>query len=227
MSRAYALIFDDYADWELGHVLAELRRYGKVEVVTVGFSNKGVTSMGGLRVMPDMSISEIDIQDVLVFIIPGGDMWEGSYPKDEIERILHHLEKAQKPITAICATTVIARSGLLVSRKHTSNSLTYLSKMVPEYSESENYVNSLATRGQHIITASGLGSIEFTLEIFNELGLATQEMLAIWYDAFKHGKYPCHLRSVGLISVRPTYQRSAQGVQFWVVVFPVRGSFLG
>lgn len=66
MSRAYALIFDDYADWELGHVLAELRRYGKVEVVTVGFSEKAVTSMGGLRIIPDMSINDIDIHDVLV-----------------------------------------------------------------------------------------------------------------------------------------------------------------
>ena len=43
MSRAYTLIFDGYADWELGHVLAELRRYGNVEVETVGFSDKTVT----------------------------------------------------------------------------------------------------------------------------------------------------------------------------------------
>lgn len=31
MSRAYTLIFDGYADWELEHVLAELWRYGNVE----------------------------------------------------------------------------------------------------------------------------------------------------------------------------------------------------
>jgi len=54
MSRAYILLFDGYADWELGHVLAELRRYAKVEVVTVGFSDKAVTSMGGLRVIPNL-----------------------------------------------------------------------------------------------------------------------------------------------------------------------------
>lgn len=191
MSRVYTLIFEGYTDWELGHALAELRRYGKVEVITVGFSNEVVTSMGGLHVLPDKSIIEIDIEDVLIFIIPGGYMWEGSYPKDKIEQLLHRLEEAQKPIAAICAaTTAVARAGLLKSRKHTSNSLTYLSKMVPEYSESANYVNSLATRDQHIITASGLGSIEFTMEIFSELDLATQEMMSIWYEAFKHGNYP-------------------------------------
>jgi putative intracellular protease/amidase len=191
MSRAYTLLFDGYADWELGHVLAELRRYGKVDVVTVGFSDKAVTSMGGLRVIPDKSISDIDMQDVLIFILPGGYMWEGSYPKNEIEQLLHRLEDAQKPIAAICAaTTVLARAGLLSARKHTSNSLSYLSKMVPEYSDSANYVESLAVRDQHVITASGLGSIEFTVEIFNELSLGTPEMLALWYEAFKHGKYP-------------------------------------
>lgn len=191
MSKAYTLIFDDYADWELGHILVELRRYGKVEVTTVGFTDKTVTSMGGLCVIPDISISEIDIQDVLIFILPGGYMWEGDYPKTEIEKLLHRLADAQKPIAAICAaTTAVVRSGLLKTGKHTSNSLSYLSKMVPEYSESANYVESLATRDQHIITASGLGSIEFTMEIFAELSLATQEMMAIWYEAFKHGKYP-------------------------------------
>lgn len=29
--KAYTFLFDGYADWELGHVLAELRRYGKVD----------------------------------------------------------------------------------------------------------------------------------------------------------------------------------------------------
>ncbi|RJQ80153.1 MAG: thiamine biosynthesis protein ThiJ [Desulfobacteraceae bacterium] len=189
--RAYTLVFDGYADWELGHVLAELRRFGKVEVVSVGFSDKVVVSMGGLRVLPDQPISAIEIEDVLIFILPGGYLWEGTYPKAEIEQLLHRLENAKRPIAAICAaTTVIARAGLLRGRKHTSNSRAYLSKMVPEYQESDHYIDSLSTRDRGIVTASGLGSIEFTMEIFNELDLATPQMRATWYAAFKHGKYP-------------------------------------
>jgi hypothetical protein len=104
---------------------------------------------------------------------------------------LHRLEKAEKAIAAICtATTVVARAGLLGGRKHTSNSLSYLSKMVPEYSDSANYVASLATKDRHIITASGLGAIEFAMEIFKELNIVSPEMMAMWFDAFKHGKYP-------------------------------------
>jgi hypothetical protein len=62
--------------------------------------------------------------------------------------------------------------------------------MYRDYSEGANYVNTLATRDRHVITASGLGSIEFTIEIFTELGLLTPETMSIWYEAFKHGKYP-------------------------------------
>ncbi|MCP4021268.1 MAG: thiamine biosynthesis protein ThiJ [Desulfobacteraceae bacterium] len=191
MSRAYTLLFDDYADWELGHILAEIRRFSKIDVVTVGFSDKPVTSMGGLRVIPDKTISQVDIEDVLIFIIPGGYLWEGDYPRDVIDPFLHRLEEAKIPVAAICAGTItLANAGLLKNRKHTSNSPSYLSKINPEYSAKANYVEALATKDQHIITASGLGSIEFTMEIFDELGLVTPEMMKTWYDAFKNGIYP-------------------------------------
>ncbi len=68
MAKAYVLLFDGYADWELGHVLAELRRHGKVEVVSVGFTDRAVVSMGGLRVIPDTILSHVDPRDVLIFI---------------------------------------------------------------------------------------------------------------------------------------------------------------
>ena len=191
MRRAYALVFDGYADWELGYVLPELRRLGKVEVVTVGFTGQAVISMGGLRVIPETVISKIDLSDVLVFILPGGHMWEGSYPVAEIEPLLHRLEEAKIPIAAICAaTTVVARAGLSRGRKHTSNSLKYLTTVVPEYAENAKYVDSLAVRDQRVITASGLGAIEFTLEVLDELNLLSPEMRTIWYDAFKRGIYP-------------------------------------
>jgi len=191
MKKAYVLLFDGYADWELGHILAELRRLGKVDVVTVGFSDKSVFSMGGLNVKPDMILSQVDFHDVLIFIMPGGYMWEGTYPIDEIYQFLSNLNKKEIPIAAICAaTTVLAKAGILQGRKHTSNSEKYMLKMFPEYSEHNNYINSLSIRDHHVITASGLGSVDFTMEILNELNLATSEMRTYWYEAFKHGKYP-------------------------------------
>ena len=191
MKKAHVLLFDGYADWELGNVLAELRRLGEVDVVTIGFSDKSVVSMGGLHVKPDMVLAQVNLKDILVFILPGGYMWEGSYPKAEIDQFLNRLEEEAIPIAAICAaTTVLARAGLFQGRRHTSNSMKYLSKMVPEYSEHSNYVNSLSTRDRHVITASGLGPVEFTMEVLSELNLSSPEMRSIWFEAFKRGKYP-------------------------------------
>jgi len=198
MKTAHVLLFDGYADWELGNVLAELRRLGKVEVKTAGFSVEPVVSMGGLRVLPDTLLSRVILDDVLVFLLPGGYMWEGSYPRKEIDEFLNRCEKREIPIAAICAaTTVLARAGILRGRKHTSNSISYLSKMVPGYSEHSNYVDSLSARDRHVITASGLGPIDFTMEILNELDLSTPEMRSVWYGAFKTGKYPDHIEHGG------------------------------
>jgi putative intracellular protease/amidase len=191
MAKAHVLLFDGYADWELGHVLAELRRYGNVEVVSVGFTDAAVVSMGGLRVVPDTLLSEVNPRDVLIFIVPGGYMWEGDYPVAEVERTLHRLAEENVPIAAICgATLAVARAGLLNGRKHTSNSIAYLSEKAPHYAGAADYVDVLAVRDRHVITASGLGAIELTMEVFAELDIATPEERATWYEAFKHGTFP-------------------------------------
>lgn len=191
MKKAYVLLFDGYADWEIGYVLAELRRIGSVSVVSVGFSDKPVLSMGGLKVQPEMKLSDVAPDDVLLFILPGGMMWEQSYPTEEMHSFLRALDKDAVPIAAICAaTTVLAKAGVLRNRKHTSNSLKYLREHVPDYSGQDDYVAELAVTDGHITTASGLGSIDFTLKILELLNIATPELRALWYRAVKYGEYP-------------------------------------
>jgi len=74
MKKPHVLLFNSYADWEIGHILPELRRLGGHETVSVGFDNVPVTSMGGLKVTLDKTLNEIDLDEVLIFIIPGGYM---------------------------------------------------------------------------------------------------------------------------------------------------------
>lgn len=191
MKKAYALLFDGYADWELGNILAELRRIGNLEVATVGFTDKLVTSMGGLTVQPDMGLSQVDPEDILIFILPGGYMWEQGYPEEEIAPFLRLLDEKKTPMAAICAaTTVFAKAGVLKGKKHTSNSLKYLSDHVPGYTGQDDYINELAVTGGHVTTASGLGSIDFTMKILEALDISTPEMRALWYKAFKYGEFP-------------------------------------
>jgi putative intracellular protease/amidase len=191
--QVHVLVFDGFADWEPAYALAELRRSGHQEVVAVGFGPQPVTSMGGLRVVPDRTLNEVRGEDVRVLIVPGGDLWEreDAYPRAELEALLGRVAAAERPIAAICGATVaLARARLLDNRRHTSNTPGYLSEHAPAYRGAAQYQPSLAVRDRGVITASGLGAVEFAREIFAELQIFDGSDAALWFDMFKHGKMP-------------------------------------
>ncbi len=185
----HLLVFDGFADWEASYATAELRRTGKHQVVTVGLSGEPVISMGGICVLPDADLAELDPEEIRLLILPGGDRWEKTADDDSLVKLLRHLATSRTPIAAICgATLALARTGILQGRKHTSNGLGYLKAQVPDYTAEADYVDALAVRDRGVITASGLGALEFAREIFTELGIFTNEERAAWYRAFKEGK---------------------------------------
>ena len=189
--RVHVLVFDGLADWEAGHALAELRRSGGLEVVAVGFNIDAVTTMGGLHVLPDVALSAVVPSDVRIFLLPGGDSWEGTYPRANLEAMLRTLMEKGIPVAAICgATLALARAGLLDDRRHTSNAPEYLAQHAPNYKGSDFYLPQLATRDRGVITASGLGSVEFAREIFEELDVLSPGDRSLWFEMFKHGKVP-------------------------------------
>jgi putative intracellular protease/amidase len=186
----YLLVFEGYADWEPAYALAELRRSGGLEVGTVGFTSEPVRSMGGVRVVPDLTLADLDPARVRLLILPGGNLWEGDYPREPLETLMHRLERHGVPIAAICgATLAVARAGLLDGRAHTSNEPGYL-QGVGSYRGSAGYVDALAVRDRGVITASGLGPVEFAREIFEELDVFSPEDRRLWYHIFKHGRFP-------------------------------------
>ena len=193
-SRAVqVLIFEGFADWEPAHALAELRRWGKRSVVAVGFGLEPVTSMGGLRVVPNRALNVIRASEIEIFIIPGGDMWESAHSQVELNRVLTDLIAAGIPIAAICAGTLaVARAGLLNDRRHTSNTPSYIAKYSPEYSGGPLYEAVPAVNDRGVITASGLAPIEFAREIFKQLRIFTPANEQLWFDMFKHGRIPEH-----------------------------------
>src|SRR5215207_7710761 len=188
-SAVHVLIFDGFADWEPAFALAERRRTGNLEVVTLGFTEAPVRSMGGLRVVPDRTLAGLSPDDVRLLVLPGGDFWEGPYPRGELDPMLDALHRADVPIAAICgATLALAHAGLLNDRAHTSNEREYLERLAPEYTGATRYVDALAVREAGVITASGLGPTEFAREIFEQLEIFAPADRPVWYHLFKHGR---------------------------------------
>jgi putative intracellular protease/amidase len=191
-SRAvHVLVFDGFADWEPAYALAELRRSGNRSVVTVGFDIEPVTSMGGLRVVPERALNDLHSSEIEILILPGGDFWEGTYPRAELGRVLNDLISSRVPIAAICAGTLaVARAGLLNNRRHTSNMPGYIAEHSPDYSGSSLYEAVPAVNDNGVITASGLAPVEFAREIFKQLGVFTAADEELWFDMFRHGRIP-------------------------------------
>lgn len=190
-TAVHVVVVDGFADWEPAHALAELRREGHFRVESVGLSLKPVESMGGLRVLPSITVDQVDPDDVAAFILPGGDRWEAAPMEAPLQTLLERLDDRGVPIAAICGATVaIARVGLLRGRRHTSNGLEYLRANVPDYGDADRYVDAPAVRDRRLITASGLAGVEFARELFEELGVMSASDRALWADIFRSGRMP-------------------------------------
>jgi putative intracellular protease/amidase len=187
----YLLVFDGFADWEPSHAVAELRRQGQYRVESAGLTAAPVRSMGGLTVLPSTTVFEVDPADVAAFILPGGDRWETAPVEPELVELLRRLDAEGVPIAAICGATVaISSIGLLRGRQHTSNGLEYLRAHVSRYNEEEHYVNAPAVRDRKLITANGLGDVEFARELFEELDVLTPGDRALWAQVFRSASLP-------------------------------------
>jgi putative intracellular protease/amidase len=185
--KAYLLVFDGLADWETALALCEINKKDDIDVLTVALSIEPVTTMGGIKIIPDGAIEDIDARQACIFIAPGGDMWEQE-TNEKYVTLFERLHAEQVTIGAICGATLgLGRAGLLNETYHTSNSLLYLNEMLPDYKGDEFYVDALAVTDKNIITASGVGSVEFAREIINHLKLYDEKDSQIWWNLFKHG----------------------------------------
>jgi putative intracellular protease/amidase len=182
---AYVFIFDGFADWEPASALAELRRTFGFSVETLGLTKNVVTSMGGMKVLPDLPISEAQLGLTNVLILPGGDAWMHREIK-EVTRFITALADAGKPVAAICAATLcLAHAGLLDNHRHTSNGEGFISKYVPQYRGQNLYQKVRAVTDRNVITANGLASVAFAAEIFRTVAPSRENDIAT-YEALHY-----------------------------------------
>lgn len=182
------VLTDGFADWEPALLLAEARRSGGAESVFVAAHDGPIRSMGGLPVGATLPLNDADVARFRAIVVPGGTRWEED-DGDEVPRFLQRAYKEGCLIGGICAGTIpLAKAGLLHHRSHTSNGHDYLAKHVPGFDEGASYDNELCVRDGSIITASGLGYVEFAAEMLEALDVLSDEQAAQWYEIFKRGE---------------------------------------
>jgi putative intracellular protease/amidase len=178
-------VYDTLADWEFGYATAQINQPqfqkvpGRYQVRTVGATLDPVTSLGGLRITPDLVLADVDPADSAMLILPGADTWE-SGGNAVFGAATRRWLDAGVPVAAICGATVgLAAEGLLNSRPHGGNAVEQLAA-VPGYTGAEFFSTERAVRADGLITA-----LEFAREIFAELDLYEPAVLEAWYGLYR------------------------------------------
>ncbi|WP_343208879.1 type 1 glutamine amidotransferase family protein [Anaerolentibacter hominis] len=195
MYTIYVYVLDTLADWELGHVTAELNsgRFFKkdaqrVTLKTVSCSREPIHTMGGLTIVPDCLIEDIAMDQTSVLLLPGADTWNDPKHADVIEKASELLALGAV-VGAICgATAALANFGLLDQRPHTSNGPGFLELVSAGYKGQSFYIDKPSVADKNLITASGTGALLWAKQMIGYLGVFESNTLDAWYDYFRTGE---------------------------------------
>lgn len=195
MAAIFLYITDTLADWECGHVLAELHsgRYlkdpdSRYDLVLCGRTMDPVTTMGGLPMVPKVLFQDIRPGAGDLVLLPGADTWLDPAQGPVIEKIRMLLDEGVV-VAAICgATMALANAGLLDKRSHTSNDQAALKMFCPGYHGEEYYGNEPAVTDDNLITAGSFAPVEFATHIFRRLDVMSPATLTAWHGLFTTGK---------------------------------------
>ena len=187
----HLFVFDTLSDWEPGYAVAGINnpafqlRPGQYRVQTVGIGNEPVTTIGGLTVLPDMKLDELEPAQSAMRILTGGTAWDEGKNAEAVDKARAFLA-AGVPVAAICGATFgLAGGGLLDDKRHTSNAREYLK--ATKYRGEALYQNEPAVTDGNLITAGATAPIEFAYRIFERLELYSTETLEAWRGLFKTG----------------------------------------
>lgn len=194
IKTVHLAIYPTWADWEPAHLTSRAnnrawqREPGAFRVCTVADSLEPVVSMGGMRVLPDLTFADLSPQDSAMLVLPGADVWDVD-PSDSVTGpalcAAREFLSAGVPVAAICgATAGLARAGLLDDRDHTSSALEYLLHAGGAYAGSARYVQEAVVTDRGLITAGPTHPVEFARAALDLLGVFPPQVLDAWYRLF-------------------------------------------
>ncbi|QIS16317.1 glutamine amidotransferase [Nocardia arthritidis] len=192
MKTVHMAVYDTLADWEVGAAVAHIngnhqwhREPGAFQVKTVGPTREPVTTMGAVRIVPDLALDELRPGDSEMLILAGAQTWESGALAQFTHKAREFLD-AGVPVAGMCGATFgLAAAGILDDIAHTSNAPEYLA--YSGYSGGAHFVRQPAVTDRNVITASGTAPFEFAREVLGRLDVYEPHILDAWYGVYGKG----------------------------------------
>jgi putative intracellular protease/amidase len=186
---AHLGVYDTLTDSEVGHLLVELHtgRYTgtSFDIVAVAEANNPITTMGGLRILPDMLLNDLDPTSSDLLILPGAESWDAGEGGAFAAAAARFLDVGVLVAATCGATAGLARAGLLDGRNHTSSAREYLA--ATGYAGGDHYIDERAVVDADLITAGPQSPVQFARATMARLGLASARTLEAYEALFDRG----------------------------------------
>ena len=189
MKNIVFVILDEFADWEAAFLSSALNDKNITKNYTTNFASidKNLKkSMGNLKVLPDLTLKEIDENDVDGLVLIGGRTWRSKIEETNtkiVELVKKFKNNPNKVVGAICdAAYFLATNGLLNDRKHTVNSFDEI-KDNSNYTNAKNFVEMESVIDGNLVTAKG----HFAKNVMMALGDIPEKNVNLFFDIYTIG----------------------------------------
>ena len=193
MKNIVFVILDEFADWEVAFLSSALNDKNITKNYTTNFASidKNLKkSMGNLKVLPDLTLKEIDENDVDGLVLIGGRTWRSQIEETNtkiVELVKKFKNNPNKVVGAICdAAYFLATNGLLNDRKHTVNSFDEIKDNL-NYTNSKNFVEMESVIDGNLVTAKGDSPIHFAKNVMMALGDIPEKNVNLFFDIYTIG----------------------------------------
>jgi len=188
MRTVHLAVYDTLADWETGFVSGHVnnpawhRNPGTFRIRTVSAGTDPVTTRGGLRLLPDLTLDELSPVDSAMLVLPGNDLWPTEAYQPYIAKA-REFRAAGVPVAAICgATGGLALAGMLDDHAHTSNAKEFLDGL--GYAGGPYFRDEPAVTDRNLITGRAQAPAEFAKAVLAQLDVYEPAVLESWFKLY-------------------------------------------
>ncbi|WP_232698003.1 DJ-1/PfpI family protein [Brevibacillus daliensis] len=158
-----------FVDFEIS-ILTYCLSHCNSDIITIASATdkEGVTSVGGLRVMPHAVVGDVQAEEYDLLVIPGGNYVFDVKEDEEILGLIRNMHQQNKKLAAICGgPLLLEKAGILTDKRYTTS--------VDDIKLQEAFTDQDVTVDGNIITAKGGAYVEFAVEVTKQLNLFIDE----------------------------------------------------